>query len=274
MCFTLLGSWGWYVLLRILPALLGSPCQAGKSLQPINTNWLVMHPEYTLVSANLLSIFHQQYLKGCVWLNKLLDFKRNRVSEFRDGCSRFFPCPDEWTKRIEFKVKKKKTTRTGNIFIPETALKSSQSLSIQRISCSFWILCENTGGVYVPSSSSPPHRIPSNSPMQQNTDKENAPASSANRSDDAEKLKGIRLLLNTPHSSALLWEMVVLPSGLSVSIEHASRFTQAGQQTTNPSRRQRIVFLRELLQQERNVHHHNKRGGKKRLKSHARNLNA
>lgn len=201
MCFTLLGSWGWYVLLHILPALLGSPCQAGKSLQPINTNWLVMHPEYTLVSANLLSIFHQQYLKGCVWLNKLLDFKRNWVSEFRDSCSRFFPCPDEWTKRIEFKVKKKTPTRTGNIFIPETALKSSQSLLIQRISCSFWILCENTGGVYVPSSSSPPHRVPSNSPMQQNTDKENAPASSANRSDDAEKL-----YYWTPRTAALCSE--------------------------------------------------------------------
>jgi len=58
---------------------------------------------------------------------------------------------------------------------------------------------------------------------------------------------------------------MILPSVFSISTKCASGITQAGQGATNPSTRQRIVFLREPLQQEKNVHHHNTRE-KKRLK--------
>lgn len=56
-----------------------------------------------------------------------------------------------------------------------------------------------------------------------------------------------------------VWKMIILPSVSSISTEHASGITKAGQWTGNLSRRQRIVFLREPQQQEKNVQHQNTR---------------
>lgn len=75
-----------------VPALLGtvSGCWVWSQLA---YRGLVLHSECSLVSANLLSVFHGQFLKGPVWLNKSLDNSRaTSGSGLRDSCSQSLPC--------------------------------------------------------------------------------------------------------------------------------------------------------------------------------------
>lgn len=72
-----------------VPALLGT-LSGSRVWSQLTHRGLVLHPEYSLVSANWLSVFHGQFLKGPGWLNKSLNNSRAIPgSGLRDSCSPF-----------------------------------------------------------------------------------------------------------------------------------------------------------------------------------------
>lgn len=90
MCFTPWRCWHW----QSLCLLCWEPCQGPSWVwSQLTHRGLVLHPAYSLVSANLLSVFHGQFLKGPVWLNKSLDnSKATTGSGLRESCSQSLPC--------------------------------------------------------------------------------------------------------------------------------------------------------------------------------------
>lgn len=73
MCLTLLRCWQQEDFC-VLAALPGYFIKLVRALSQLMHNWLVIHQEYTLVSANLLSTLNVQFLEGSVWWNNSLGF--------------------------------------------------------------------------------------------------------------------------------------------------------------------------------------------------------
>lgn len=242
MCLTLLRCWqqeGFCVL----ATLLGSLIKLVRALSQLMHKWLVRHQEYTLISADLLSTLSVQFLDGSVWWNNSSGFTSitlNQVSAqkqlqsilVQNGELKGFQ-----SEEISWEVNQP-TTGSRHWHCPKITSVSTDSPSA--------VHCH--GGRPVPSSST--SRIPCDSPRQHKADKSSTPFPSQNATDEAGKLTGLCSLLKILHSSTLLWEMI-LPS-----VVQCSGITQAEPQPTNPTTRQKCVFLREALQQEKNVHRH------------------